>query len=43
MGPLRANAFMVVLNFLRSGDLASGFLRLRCPDCGDEHLLAFTC
>jgi ribosomal protein S27E len=43
MGPLRANAFAVVLNFLRCGDLASGFLRLRCPDCGDEHLLAFTC
>jgi len=43
MGPLRANAFAVVGAFLRCGDLASGFLRLRCPDCGDEHLLAFTC
>lgn len=43
MEPLRANAFAVVLNFLRCGDLASGFLRLRCPDCGEEHLLAFTC
>ncbi|MCF7730245.1 MAG: transposase zinc-binding domain-containing protein [Akkermansiaceae bacterium] len=43
MGPLRANAFAVVGAFLRCGDLAYGFLRLRCPDCGDEHLLAFTC
>ena len=28
MGPLRANAFSVVLNFLRCGELASGFIRL---------------
>ena len=43
MGPLRPNVFSVVRNFLRCGDLAAGFLRFRCPDCGHERLLAFTC
>ncbi len=28
---------------MRCGDLASGFTRLECPDCGHERLLAFTC
>ena len=43
MGPLRPNVFTTVRNFLRCGDLASGFLRFHCPDCGHERLLAFTC
>ena len=32
-----------VESLLRCGDLASGFTRLQCPDCGHERLLAFTC
>jgi hypothetical protein len=35
--------FTAVRNFLRCGDLASGFLRFHCSDCGHERLLAFTC
>lgn len=29
--------------FYRCGDLAQGFTRLHCKDCGHEKLLAFTC
>ena len=43
MGPLRPNVFTTVRNFLRCGDLAAGFTRFLCPDCGHERLLAFTC
>jgi hypothetical protein len=43
MGPLRPNVFSTVRNFLRCGDLAAGFTRFLCPDCGHERLLAFTC
>lgn len=43
LGPLRPNVFTAVRNFLRCGDLASGFLRFHCSDCGHERLLAFTC
>ncbi len=43
LGPLRPNVFTAVRNFLPCGDLASGFLRFHCPDCGRERLLAFTC
>ena len=43
LGPLRPNVFTSVRNFLRCGDLASGFLRFHWPDCGHERLLAFTC
>ena len=43
LGPLRPNVFNAVRNFLRCGDLASGFLRFHCSDCGHERLLAFTC
>jgi len=39
MGPLRPNVFSVVRNFLRCGDLASGFLRFHRSDCGHERLL----
>ncbi len=43
LGPLRPGAVHTVEAFLRCGDLASGFTRLQCPDCGHERLLAFTC
>ena len=42
-GPLRNDAVSVVAQFYRCGDLAAGFTRLQCPDCGHEKLLAFTC
>ena len=42
-GPLRRDAVDVVRQFHRCGDLAAGFTRLQCPDCGHERLLAFTC
>lgn len=37
-GPLRPNVFTAVRNFLRCGDLASGFLRFHCPDFDREQL-----
>ncbi len=43
MGPLRPDAVATVRAFLRCGDLAAGFTRFHCPDCGHEKLLAFTC
>ena len=43
MGPLRPDAVDTVRAFLRCGDLAAGFTRFQCPDCGHEKLLAFTC
>lgn len=43
LGPLCPNTAATVQSFLRCGDLASGFTRLQCPDCGHERLLAFTC
>jgi len=42
-GPLRQDAVDVVDQFYRCGDLAAGFTRLQCPDCGHEKLLAFSC
>ena len=42
-GPLRKDAVAVVDQFYKCGDLAAGFTRLHCPDCGDEKLLAFSC
>lgn len=42
-GPLRRDAISVVDQFYRCGDLAAGFTRLQCPDCGHEKLLAFSC
>ncbi len=33
----------VVREYLRCGDLKEGFARVRCPDCGHEYLLAFSC
>ena len=29
--------------FLRCGDLAEGFARVRCPDCRHEFFVAFSC
>ena len=43
MGPLRLDAVATVRAFLRCGDLAAGFTRFYCPECGHEKLLAFTC
>jgi hypothetical protein len=43
LGPLHPAAAATVESFLRCGDLASGFTRLQCSDCGHERLLAFTC
>lgn len=33
----------VVQGYLKCGDLAEGFARVRCPDCHHEFLLAFSC
>ncbi len=33
----------VVHDYLKCGDLAHGFARVRCPDCRHEFLLAFSC
>ena len=43
LGPLRTGTIATVESFLRCGDLAAGFTRFQCPDCGHEKLLAFTC
>jgi len=32
-----------VLDFLKCGDLREGFARVRCPDCGHEFFVAFSC
>ncbi len=29
--------------FLKCGDLKEGFARVRCPDCGSEYFVAFSC
>lgn len=36
IGPLNPSATATVESFLRCGDLASGFTRLECSDCGHE-------
>ena len=33
----------VVSEYLDCGDLRNGFARVRCPDCYEEYLLAFSC
>ncbi|MEJ6642664.1 MAG: transposase zinc-binding domain-containing protein [Akkermansiaceae bacterium] len=40
LGKLRPYSVTTVQSFLRCGDLAAGFTRLQCPDCGHERLLA---
>jgi len=32
-----------VYGFLKCGDLKQGFARIRCPDCGNEQILSFSC
>lgn len=33
----------VLARYLACGDLHHGFARVRCDDCGQEYLLAFSC
>ena len=33
----------VIYRYLNCGDLHLGFARVKCPDCGHEYLLAFSC
>ena len=42
-GPLRPVVSRTVEAFLDCGRLVNGFARIRCPTCGGEHLLAFSC
>ena len=42
-GPWRAEVEEAVHAFLDCGRLHGGFARIRCPKCGSEHLLAFSC
>jgi hypothetical protein len=42
-GPLRPVVSPSLRAFLRCGDLAQGFARIRCADCAHEYLLPFTC
>jgi hypothetical protein len=43
LGPLRPVVSASLRAFLRCGDLAQGFARIRCADCAHEYLLPFTC
>ena len=42
-GALRPVVGRVVEGFLKCGILDFGFARIRCPECGDEYLLAYSC
>jgi len=42
-GCLRSIIPEVVKGYLKCGDLAEGFARVRCPECHHEYLLAFSC
>ena len=42
-GYLRPVIRETVYKYLDCGDLKHGFARVRCPDCGHEYLLAFSC
>ena len=42
-GPLRAVVSRSVDQYLECGRLRAGFVRIRCPTCFGEHLLAFSC
>ncbi|MGB0744864.1 MAG: transposase zinc-binding domain-containing protein [Opitutales bacterium] len=43
LGPLDHSRETALRDSLRCGDLASGFLRVQCPDCDHHYLLPFTC
>ena len=42
-GALRSVVERVVPRYLDCGNPMNGFTRIRCPDCGHERLLAFSC
>jgi ribosomal protein S27E len=42
-GPLHPRLRMLFEEFLKCGDPHFGFLRLRCPDCGEEKILPYSC
>jgi hypothetical protein len=42
LGPLHPRVRDVLERFLRCGDLHFGFLRLRCPKCGENRLVPFS-
>jgi hypothetical protein len=42
-GPLRPVVTRTVGAFLDCGRLFNGFVRIRCPSCGREHLPTFSC
>ncbi len=42
-GYLRPVVAKTVGRYLRCGIFDYGFARVRCPDCGEEYLLAFSC
>ena len=42
-GPLRSVIPGAAKKFLKCGILDYGFARIRCPECGDEFLLAHSC
>ncbi|MGH7408949.1 MAG: IS91 family transposase, partial [Candidatus Methylomirabilales bacterium] len=42
-GPLRPHVRRVVEAYLECGRLHQGFARIRCGNCGEERLLAFSC
>jgi len=43
LGALRSVVEQVVPRYLDCGNPMNGFARIRCPDCGHERLLAFSC
>ena len=43
LGPLDPSRETALRDSLRCGDLASGFLRVQCPDCDHHYLIPFTC
>jgi hypothetical protein len=42
-GPWRPHWRPVIEGFLECGDLACGFARVRCGDCGNEYLVPYSC
>jgi hypothetical protein len=42
LGPLHPRVRAVLERFLRCGDPHFGFLRLRCPKCGENRIVPFS-